>query len=336
MGKTLVTGATGLIGHNIVKALLARHRSVRALVRDPERAKQTLPLACEAVQGDVTNPATLLRAMEGCSVVYHAAGLPEQWVADRDLFYRVNEKGTRNMVEASLKSGVEKFIYTSTIDVFRAGTGETYGESALDPDPKPTLYERSKQNADREVAGAVELGLHAILMHPAAVYGPGPSSSRGLNEFFADFASGKMPVLPAGGLPLVYAADTAEGHILAEEQAAAGERFILSESYYDIPSLAALVAAAAGVQHKPPTVPSALGSLVALVGEAVSDVTRKPPLVAKGQLQFLQWQARPDSAKARRELGWAPVPFSEGLKRTLEFLRERGRIPGPNVFTIGE
>jgi dihydroflavonol-4-reductase len=335
MGKTLVTGGTGLVGHNLVKALLAQHRSVRALVRNVDRAQASLPLACEPVQGDLTDPASLLRAMEGCSVVYHAAGLPEQWVADRDVFYRVNEKGTRNMVEAALKSGVQKFIYTSTIDVFKAGTGETFNEDNLDLLQKPTLYERSKQNADRIVAEAAGLGLHVVILHPSAVYGPGPSGSRGLNDFFADYATGRLPVLPSGGLPLVFAPDVAAGQLLAEEKAATGARYILSESYYDIPSLAALVGAAAGVKRKPPTVPGALGSLVALVGEAVSDVTRRPPLVAKGQLDFLQWQARPDSSRARRELGWDPVPFAEGLRRTVAFLREHGRLPAPPTFTIG-
>ena len=81
---TLVTGATGMVGHSIVKELLARQRRVRVLVRSPERASGILPKACEIARGDVTDADTVLAAAEGCEVIYHAAGLPEQWLRDPD------------------------------------------------------------------------------------------------------------------------------------------------------------------------------------------------------------------------------------------------------------
>lgn len=163
-GMTLVTGATGLVGHNVVAALLARGRRVRALVRDVARARQTVPAGAELIAGDVTDEASVARALVGCRVVYHAAGLPEQWLRDPQAFQRVNVGGTRVVGEAALRAGVERFVYTSTIDVFRAARGERYDESTLDLEPKGTPYERSKQDADRWVVQAQARGLPAVYL----------------------------------------------------------------------------------------------------------------------------------------------------------------------------
>lgn len=102
MDTTFDTGATGLIGSNILQALLQRGRKVKVLVRSIERGKALLPESCELVQGDITDPAAVRRAMEGCSVVYHTAGYHEQWLPDPAEFQRVNVGGTQNMLEAAL------------------------------------------------------------------------------------------------------------------------------------------------------------------------------------------------------------------------------------------
>src|SRR4051812_32478047 len=117
MHPTLVTGATGTVGHAIVRELRRRGRAVRALVRSAARARACLPAEVELAIGDVTDAAAVRRAMDGCDSVYHASGLPEQWLPDPATFTRVNVDGTRNMIEAALATGIASFLYTSTIDV---------------------------------------------------------------------------------------------------------------------------------------------------------------------------------------------------------------------------
>ncbi|HLO16138.1 MAG TPA: NAD-dependent epimerase/dehydratase family protein, partial [Anaerolineales bacterium] len=117
MDTTLVTGSTGLIGYHIVQALLRRGRCVKVLVRSIDRGKMLLPEVCEFVQGDITDQVAVRRAMEGCAVVYHAAGLHEQWLFDPALFDQVNVGGTQNVLEAASAHSVRRFIYTSTFDV---------------------------------------------------------------------------------------------------------------------------------------------------------------------------------------------------------------------------
>lgn len=326
MSKILLTGATGLLGNAIARALIADGRSVRALVRSPDKAAAVVPRACELVPGDVTDPASLAVAVRGCTVVYHAAGLPEQWLPDESTFDRVNAGGTHNLVHAALEVGVKRFVYTSTIDTFRFPVaGLTFDESEVDPAPKATAYERSKQEADRIVTDAVARGLPAVFLHPSGIFGPGPATSPGTNQLIADLVRGQVPLLLPGGVPLVHCDDAARGHLLAEQKAETGARYILSESYHSLLDIARSVHAVTGTSKIPAVMPLGVARIVAEVGERLSGWTRRPPLLPRGQLTFLQYEARPVSRRAERELGWVPRPFAEGLAETIDFLRGAGR-----------
>jgi dihydroflavonol-4-reductase len=323
----MLTGATGLLGNAIARLLVSEGRRVRALVRNPQRAAGVVPPQCELVQGDVTDAASVRRAAAGCDVIYHASGLPEQWLKDPSGFDRVNVEGTRHVVNAARETRTKKFIYASTIDVFRfAPPGEPFDESEIDAAPKATAYERSKQEADRLVTAAVRDGLPAVFLHPSGIYGPGPLTSPGTNHLIADLVNGKVPMLLPGAIPVVYSDDVALGHLLAEKNAAIGARYILSESTHSLTAIAEAVKRESGRGKVPPVMPIAVAKVVASVGELVSGWTGKPPLLPKGQLEFLQYGAVPSGEKARRELGWSPRSFSDGLRSTIAFLREQGRI----------
>ncbi len=327
MKKALVTGATGMIGYNIVKVLLDRGREVKSLVRSIEKGKRILPHQCELIKGDVTDKASLINPLDGCDVVYHCAGFPEQWMKDSSTFDRMNVSGTRNITEAALEKKVDKFVYTSTIDVFKAAKGEAFDESVIDDKAKGTYYERSKQEADRIVASALDKGLPAVFLHPGGLYGPGPSDSPGFNDFLVDLKNGNIPILLPGGFSLAFSQDVAEGHVLAEEKAAVGERFILSDQYYDLTEIAAKVLTALNMKPKIPSVmPITIARMISTIGEFIAGLINKPPLIPKGQLHFFQWQARPDSSKAKAKLGWKPHAFDQGLQMTIDYLKKENRI----------
>jgi len=321
---TLVTGGTGLIGYNIISALLKRNRKVRALVRSVEKGKKLLPSSVELAQGDITDKASIATAMSGCDIVYHAAGYPEQWIKDPVVFEEVNVKGTQNMIEVALSQKTEKFIYTSTIDVFKGEKGKTFDESVIDEKPKGTAYERSKQKAFRLVLEAIKKGLPAINIHPAGLYGPGPTDSPGINIFIVDLKKGKVPMLLPGGLPLVYSEDIGEGHVLAEEKGEIGESYIFSEGYYELSFLAKEILIALKKNKKSPAVmPLPVVKVVSGVGEWIAKFSGKPPLIPKGQLHFLLSGATPDSSKAEKELGWHSTPIEKGISKTIDYLLNR-------------
>jgi len=324
--QTLVTGGTGMVGHFIVQSLLRRGHRVRALVRSLDKGRRLLP-DCELIEGDVTAPATLAPAVAGCDWVFHAAGFPEQWMKDHQTFDRINADGTANMVAAARTANVARFIFTSTIDVFTWRPGASYDESELDPAPKTTLYERSKQRADQIVADAVASGLDAVFLHPSAVYGPAASDSPGVNELIVKLWTHKVPGLLPGGFPVVFGPDAGEGHVLAAERAQPGARFILSERYHSLTDQARAMLAALGIERRLPRVlPLWLASIVSTVGEGVAGITGKPPLIPKGQLEFLQVDSYPVANRATAELGLVFTPFEEGLAKTVEWLRTTGRL----------
>lgn len=318
----LLTGGTGIVGNAIAQALVAAGRPVRALVRSPDRARGLLPSAVELCPGDVTDAGSVRRAVTGAAAVYHAAGLPEQWLPDPDRFRQVNVEGSRIVAEAARDARVQRFVYVSTIDVFAWRAGEPFDETVLDPSPKGTVYERSKQDADRLVASLVRDGLPAVFLHPSGLYGPAPAGSPGLNDFIRDVVLGAVPMLLPGGLPIVYAPDLARG-ALAAEACPPGSRFILSDRYWSLVDLARATRDAAGRGRVPPVLPGAVAHLVAAGGELLARLLGTRPLIPRGQLHFLESGAHPSAARAGTMLGWRPTPFAEAVGPTLAWVLGR-------------
>lgn len=171
-GLTLVTGASGNLGNAIVRQLVADNRKVRCLVRNIELGETVLPAKVELVQGDLTDKASIEKVMKGVTSVFHAGGLPEQWLKDETLFEKVNTLGTKYLIEVALNEKVNRFIYTSTQNVFDLTQAE-FDETTARHRVHISAYERSKILAQVLIDKAVkESGLPAISLHPVAIYGP--------------------------------------------------------------------------------------------------------------------------------------------------------------------
>jgi dihydroflavonol-4-reductase len=315
--RALVTGATGKVGHAIASALLDRGDQVRALVRDPKRAASVLPAGIEPMRGDVTDPESLAVAAEGCELVFNSAGMPEQWVKDEAIFDQVNAVGSGQVAAAAKRAGVRRFIHTSTHDVFHAETGERFDETMLADYPKGTAYERSKQHAE-ELVLAERDGMEVVILNPSGVYGPTPSQTPSFeNGLFEPVVRKRLPAVPPGGTGYAFVEGVAAGHLLAAEKGKDGGRYILADGYASFRDLAETAKSVAGRGRVPPTMPVPVARAIATVGAGISRVIRRPPLLPKGQLTYFLWQARPDSSKAQRELGWKTTPLDEGVHRTL-------------------
>ena len=315
--EVLVTGATGKVGNAIASALLDRGEAVRALVRDPQRAASVLPAGIEPIRGDVTDAESVATATEGCELVFNSMGMPEQWVKDEAIFDQVNAIGSQQVAIAAKRSGVRRFIHTSTHDVFHADTAERFDETTLADYPKGTAYERSKQHAE-EMVLAERDGMEVVILNPSGVYGPTPSPTPSFeNGLFEPVVRKRLPAVPPGGTGYAFVEGVAAGHLLAAEKGIDGERYILADGYASFRDLAETVKRVAGRGRIPPTMPIPVAKAIASIGAGVSRVIRRPPLLPKGQLTYFLWQGRPDSTKAQRELGWRPTPLDEGVRRTL-------------------
>ena len=318
--RALVTGATGKVGGATARALLARGDEVRALVRDPARARELLPSGVEAVRGDVTDAESVASAVAGCELVFNAMGLPEQWFADAGIFEQVNARGTENVIRAAREAGVRRAVHTSTIDVFHAEPGGSFDESVVADYPKGTAYERSKQLAER-LALAAKGDMELVIVNPAGVYGPTPSSGIGIDSsLFAPLVRGRLPLLPPGGLGVCFDAGVAQGQLLAADRGRDGERYILCDRHASLRELAHAVVAAAGRGRVPPSLSPRMAKLVAASGVPLAHAIGRPPLLPRGQLLFFLWDAHPDSSKAQDELGWEPTALEDGVRAALAAL----------------
>ena len=326
--KALVTGATGLIGNALAKRLAREGHDVRALVRDAGRARPLLPLEVGLVPGDLTDPTSLREATRGAEVVFHAAGAPEQWIRDESVYEKVNRQGTVNVLSAARAEGVRRVVYTSSMIVFEAPAGGTVVESRVAAEPKETAYGRSKQAAECEAMRFLSEGLDVVMVNPSVVYGPSPVHV-GINSFFIQLLNGQAPFLPPGGISVVTADGVAEAHLAAADKGRPGERYLVSDEFVTTRALAREICAAGGLARVPPVAPVWLMRALAGSMERLARVLPFTPLVTRGQLSIVLWNADVDTGKARRELGFRPTPLAEGVRETVEFLRSEHLVPAP-------
>jgi dihydroflavonol-4-reductase len=324
--RFLVTGATGKVGNAVARRLAERGEEVVAVVRDPARARELLPPGVELSHGDVTDPESLGRAAAGVDGAFNCMGLFEQWFADPSVFERVNAHGARNVVAAARAAGARRCVHTSTFDVFHAEQGGTVSEDHVADYPKGTAYERSKQLAEKLVLEEAAAGIEVVIVNPASVYGPGPWQGTGLDRAYRDAINRRLPAVPPGGMTTTYVDDVADGHLAGFDRGRPGERYILADGFASMRELLEVAVTEAGRGWVPPTLPAPLANALARGGEAVSRVIRRPPLLGAGQLHFLLWQARADSSKAQAELGLAPTPWEEGVRRTVRWMIETGKV----------
>ena len=324
--RFLVTGATGKVGNAVARGLLERGDEVVALVRDEAKARELLPDGVELARGDVTDSHSVRRAAEGIDGAYNSMGIFEQWLPDPETFNRVNAEGARNVIAAAREAGARRAVHTSTFDVFHAETGGTVNENGVADYPKGTAYERSKQLAEDLVLAEAARGIEVVIVNPSSVYGPGPWQGTGLDRAFRDAVRRRLPAVPPGGMTLVYADDVAKGHLAAFERGRPGERYILADGFASMREMVGVAVDEAGRGRVPPTLPVAVAKGLARVGEGASRLIRRPPLLGRGQLHFLLWQARADSSRAREELGMEFTPWQDGIRRTVRWMADIGRI----------
>jgi dihydroflavonol-4-reductase len=324
--RLLVTGATGKVGNTVARRLVERGDEVVALVRDVNKARALLPAEVRLAPGDVTEPASVREAAGGAEGVFNCMGLYEQWLPDPNRFELVNAVGALNVVAAARQAGVRRAVHTSTFDVFEAERGGTVREDRVAEDPKRTPYERSKQRAEELVLGEARHGIEVVIVNPSAVYGPGPWAAAGVDRVLRDAIRGRLPAVPPGGMTLAFVDDVADAQLAAFDRGRPRERYILADGFATNRELCEAAVEAAGRGRVPPTLPAPVARVLSTVGEGVARVIRRPPLLGRGQLHFVLWEARADSAKAQSELGFRATPWREGIPRTVRWMLDTGRV----------
>ena len=321
-----LTGGTGFLGSEVARRLRQRGDTVRALVRDPARARALLDVGCDLVQGDLSDEGALTVACAGADAVVHSAALYEVGVPEerREALVDTNVRGTERVLGAALSAGVRRAVYISTVAVFGNTRGQVVDETYRKPDdvPATSVYEETKAAAHRRAREIAERGLPLVVVQPGVIYGPGDPSTFG--QLVDQFLAGRLPALPFPdlGVTPVHRDDVADGVLRALDSGVAGESYVLAGEPTTNRALLTTLAGVAGRRPPSLTVPTALLKALAPVGRFVGPPLGFPPNL--GELirssHGVTFWARSD--KAQRELGWSPRPLEEGLRDLVEAAKQ--------------
>jgi dihydroflavonol-4-reductase len=316
----LVTGAAGFVGSAVTRTLLAAGFKVRGLVRSTSPRANLTGLDIEIAGGDMRDAGAVARAMSGARFVMHVAADYRLWAPDPNDILRANRDGTRTIMQAAVKAGVERIVYTSSVATLAVSkTGESVDETKpLSVDNAIGAYKKSKVVAEEIVTSMIEKEhLPAVIVHPSTPIGPRDIKPTPTGRIIIEAACGRMPGYVDTGLNLVHVDDVAEGHVAALQHGQIGEHYILGGQNVGLAAMLADIAALSG--RRPPrfSVPRGVLYPLAVLAEARARFTGCEPFLTRDGLRMSEYRMFFSSAKAERELGFRPRPYQQGLADAL-------------------
>ena len=317
------------MGANLVRALLARNWTVRALVRSA--APSLAGLAIERVNGDLFVP-ELSAAMRGCDAVFHVAATYSLWRRDRAAVMRANVEGTRLVLGAARRAGVPRVVHTSSVAAIGVRKdGEPANESYQSaPGDLIGAYKRSKYEAEIEVQRAVAGGQDVVIVNPTTPVGPWDAKPTPTGEILVRFCTGRMPAYVDTGLNLIDVRDVAAGHIAAFERGRTGERYILGNENMTLRGLLERLAALTGRAAPTVRLPALIPLAYAAVGEFLLEPLGMRPDVPFEGVRMSKQRMYYDASKATAILGHSPAPVTRALTDAVTWFREHGYLNAPS------
>lgn len=318
----LVTGGTGFVGGAIVRELLARGEKVRVLARRNSNTKPLLEMGVEIAPGDILERSSIEAALRGCDVLYHAAAIYEFWVTDEEKLVRTDVDGARNAMEAALRCGVKKVVYTSTAFTVGEAKGTIGNETTRHRGYFLSRYERAKFEGERIVKSYLAQGLPVVILKPAGVIGAGDLKPSGLAT--VEVLNGRFPAIFQGILSFVNVDDVARGHVLAAEKPP-GSEYILSERSADTEGWIGMACDLAGVR-RPPMVPVAIARVFLRIEEVIANRRKRRPMLPRETIAQLAHGLQVDGSKAARELGLKYKPMEQSLREAICWYWRQGLL----------
>jgi dihydroflavonol-4-reductase len=339
-GKTVfVTGATGLLGNNLVRALMAEGAQVRALARSQAKADaQFADVAgpqLEIVIGDMGNVAGFQDRLRGVETLFHTAAYfrdsykgGSHWAE----LERINVGGTRDLVAAAYAAGIRHMVHTSSIALLDGPPGALIDETMLRDTVNADDYYSSKILTDQVVLEALRQhpDFEAVMVLPGWMWGPGDAGPTSAGQTAIDFLHRRLPGVPPATMSFVDARDVARAQIVAATAGRRGERYLAAGRCMTLAELFPILEAESGVKAPTRPLPLPLMYAVAGVQELLARTTGKPALLSWAAVKSLQREAgrtRFDHSKSERELGLTFRPVAETVRDTIAWVRAKGLAP---------
>jgi dihydroflavonol-4-reductase len=338
---TLVTGAAGFLGSHVARLLVERGERVRVLLRPASatRLLDTLPANCvERAIGDLRDPASLDRAVQGVDVIYHVAADYRLWARDPREIYDSNVNGTRNLLDAARRASVAKFIYTSTVGTVAVPRRDSLPDESTSTTLGEMIghYKRSKWLAEREVLRAAEQGLPVVVVNPTTPVGPGDAKPTPTGRMVVDFLNGRMPAYVDAGLNFVPVEDAAAGHLLAAGRGCLGERYILGAENLTLKQVLEMLSRASGRPAPRVRLPHCVALAAGYADAAVSRLLGREPRILLEGVRMARHKMFVNAERACRELGFAPGPVAAALERAVRWYEANGFVAGSHTARVAE
>jgi len=327
MTRALVTGGTGFIGSNIALRLVEKHWDVRIMER-PGASRDLLEGGpFEFISGDVLEPETLLPAMQGIDVVFHAAGVVDYWNQGVERMYEVNVDGTRNVMEAALKSGIERVVHISSTAAMGIHPDELVDETyRFNVKEEQFTYGYSKYLSEEIVAEYVEKGLPVVIVNPTTVIGPRDIRKVSSGMVVEIVKHCAPPLIPPGGINIVPICDAAQGTIEAAIKGCIGERYILGGENMSHRQIYQTIANVVGCGMKLKVMPRWQVALVAGVTDMLQPQTKGPVPLTGTRLRLEAQHFYYETTKARSSFNMPQTPLRVTIGRTFEWYESMGEF----------
>lgn len=329
----LLTGATGLLGSNLIRILLGKGYPVRVLVLPGDPAGDALPPEVEKTQGDVCDADSLTRFFavppDTGRVVIHAAAIVTLDPNPNEKVRRVNVEGTKNMVDMCVRHGVEKLVYiSSTSAIPEPPRGQRIRETEhFDPEKVTGYYAKTKAMASALVMHAVEEhGLNASLVLPSGIFGPYDSGFGMITSSVKMVAEGRMPVSIGGTFSAVDVRDLAAGIVACAEKGVKGKSYIMAGSQFTFQELVQTICRNACIRAPGVSLPLWLLRPFAGIGSLYTRITNRPAWFSRFTVYNLERNNDFDATRAKTELGFTCRPMEETVADTITWLRETGNL----------
>lgn len=323
-----ITGATGYIGERLALYLADCGNIVHALVRCPESKQRLHHRNIKIFCGDLSDQKSIERAIMSCEQVYHIAAFARLWHPDPGICDRVNVEGTNNVIMAARNTtSVKKIVFTSTAGVLGAAkNGELIDERVRNAGGLMTEYERSKARAEALVQTYVRNGMHIVIVNPTRVYGPGlRTQSNAVTGLIDKYLKGMPLVMPGAGTYVTnwaYVDDVVRGHIQAMRYGQPGERYILGGDNASYEELFELIRRLSGKYRPIVALPEFVIMAIARLSDLWTHMTGRAPLITRTYARKLLCNCPMDTSKAKNALKYDHTPLSEGIARTISWLRK--------------
>ena len=327
-----VTGASGYVGANLVRELVARDRPVRALIHSSLGELEGLDI--ETARVDVREPATLGPALQGVDVVYHLAPVISITGDQGGLVPAVNVEGVGNVAQAALDAGVRRFVHFSSVHAFDLSDhSRPIHEGSDRPPAGHPAYDRSKAAGEARLRPVIEEGLDAVIINPTGVLGPRDPGPSRIGVLFRDVLRRRMPALITGGFNWVDVRDLIAAAMEAEERGVTGTNYLVGGRWGSVRELADVAARCAGVRPPLITLPMPLLEAVAPLLGLLDRFIEGEPVFTREALHALKANPVVDDSRARRDLGHSPRPLEETIADLVEQMladaREPARLSAP-------